>query len=130
MYIYIYIYTSIALCLNWLHPVSVTRFPSFRTQTLESLSHYLRRNGLLSNPDPGENLVMENLVMETGCIWGSGWGLGLRSHRLLGQVVSMVITIVTTAMIVIITTTIIITIITTTTITTMCIVITISIIIT
>ena len=24
-----------------LHPVSVTRFPSFRTQTLESLSHYL-----------------------------------------------------------------------------------------
>ena len=24
-----------------LHPVSVTRFPSFRTQTLENLSHYL-----------------------------------------------------------------------------------------
>ena len=24
-------------------------------------------NGFLSNPDPGENLVMENLVMETGC---------------------------------------------------------------
>ena len=23
------------------HPVSVTRFPSFRTQTLENLSHYL-----------------------------------------------------------------------------------------
>ena len=25
-------------------------------------------HGFLSNPDPGENLVMENLVMETGCI--------------------------------------------------------------
>ena len=50
-----------------LHPVSVTRFPSLRTQTLENLSHYLWTNGFLSNPDPGENLVMENLVMETGC---------------------------------------------------------------
>ena len=38
-------------------PVSVTRFPSFRTQTLESLSLHLRTNGLLSNPDPGENLA-------------------------------------------------------------------------
>ena len=27
-------------------------------------------NGFLSNPDTGENLVMENLVMETGCIMG------------------------------------------------------------
>ena len=26
---------------TYLHPVSVTRFPSFRTQTLENLSHYL-----------------------------------------------------------------------------------------
>ena len=50
-----------------LHPVSVRRFPSFRTQTLENLSRYLWTNGFLSNPDPGENLVMENLVMETGC---------------------------------------------------------------
>ena len=24
-----------------MHPVSITRFPSFRTQTLENLSHYL-----------------------------------------------------------------------------------------
>ena len=55
------------LILQILHPVSVTRFPSFRTQTLENLSHYLRTDGFLSNPDPGENLVMENLVMETGC---------------------------------------------------------------
>ena len=48
------------------HPVSVTRFPSFRTQTLENLSHYLWKNGFLSNPDPGESLVRGNLVMETG----------------------------------------------------------------
>ena len=52
---------------NRLHPVSVTRFPSFRTQTLENLSRYQWRKRFLSNPDPGENLVMENLVMETGC---------------------------------------------------------------
>ena len=36
---------SEAQCLDTLpsvlHPVSVTRFPSFRTQTLENLSHYL-----------------------------------------------------------------------------------------
>ena len=50
-----------------IHPVSVTRFPSFRTQTLESLSRYLWTKGFLSNPDPGENLESGNLVMETGC---------------------------------------------------------------
>ena len=26
------------------------------------------KKGFLSNPDPGENLVSGNLVMETGCI--------------------------------------------------------------
>ena len=26
------------------------------------------QNGFLSNPDPGENLVSGNLVMETGCM--------------------------------------------------------------
>ena len=50
-----------------IHPVSITRFPSFRTQTLENLSHYLWKNRSLSNPDPGENLVSGNRVMETGC---------------------------------------------------------------
>ena len=50
-----------------IHPVSVTRFLSFRTQPLENLSHYLRTNGFLSNPAPGESLVSGNLVMETGC---------------------------------------------------------------
>ena len=49
------------------HPVSVTRFPSFRTQTLENLSRYLWTKKILSNPDPGENLVSGNLVVETGC---------------------------------------------------------------
>ena len=48
IYIYIYIYTQEGLC--WgvqdplrcpLHPVSVRRFPSFRTQPLENLSRYL-----------------------------------------------------------------------------------------
>ena len=37
--VYIYIYTHVSN--RGLHPVSVTRFPSFRTQTLENLSHYL-----------------------------------------------------------------------------------------
>ena len=50
-----------------LHPVSITRFLFVRTQTLESLSVDSVTNGFLSNPDPGENLVSGNLVMETGC---------------------------------------------------------------
>ena len=77
-----YIYVCKFMYVNWLtnnsytclkmalrvHPVSVRRFPSFRTQPLENLSHYLWRNGFLSNPAPGENLLSGNLVMETGCI--------------------------------------------------------------
>ena len=55
------------LSLLAVHPVSVTRFPSFRTQPLENLSHYLWTHGFLSNPAPGENLLSGNLVMETGC---------------------------------------------------------------
>ena len=51
------------------HPVSITRFPSFRTQTLENLSVDSVKDGFLSNPDPGENLVSGNLVLET---WYSG----------------------------------------------------------
>ena len=50
-----------------LHPVSVRRFPSFLTQPMESLSHYLGKKRFLSNPAPGENLLSGNLVMETGC---------------------------------------------------------------
>ena len=56
--------------LHNLHPVSITRFPSFRTQTLENLSVDSVENGFLSNPDPGENLASGNLVMETGCTVG------------------------------------------------------------
>ena len=51
-----------------LDPVSVGRFPSFRTQPLENLSFDSVNNGCLSNPAPGENLLSGNLVMETGCI--------------------------------------------------------------
>ena len=48
-------------------PVSVRRFPSFRTQPLENLSHCLWQKRSMSNPAPGENLVSGNLVMKTGC---------------------------------------------------------------
>ena len=88
MYAYIYIYIYTHMYTHWkhggeikallkrsffltkplilgLHPVSITIFPSFRTQTLDNLSHYLWKNRFLSNPDPGENLVSGNLVMET-----------------------------------------------------------------
>ena len=51
----------------YVRPVSITRFPSFRTQPLENLSVDSVKNGFLSNPAPGENLESENLVMETGC---------------------------------------------------------------
>ena len=43
-----------------IHPVSITRFPSFRTQPLESLSVDSVKNGFLSNPAPGENLERES----------------------------------------------------------------------
>ena len=35
-----------------LHPVSITRFPSFRTQTLENLSHYLWTKTISEQPRP------------------------------------------------------------------------------
>ena len=57
---------------NIIHPVSVRRFPSFRTQPLENLSHYLWTNGFESSPAPGENLLSGNLVLETGCIARKG----------------------------------------------------------
>ena len=49
------------------HPVPVRSFPSFRTQHLENLSVDSVKNGFLSNPAPGENIISGNLVMETGC---------------------------------------------------------------
>ena len=60
-------YINISCIIITVHPVSVRRFPSFRTQRLENLSRYLWTNGFLSNPAPGENLLSGNLVMETGC---------------------------------------------------------------
>ena len=76
MYIDIYIYTHTYITpwchatsrRNRLHPVFITRFPSFRTQPLESLSIDSVKNGFLRSPAPGENLESGNLVMETGCI--------------------------------------------------------------
>ena len=67
---YCFIGWSVCVCFC-VHPVSITRFPSFRTQTLENLSRYLWKKRFLSNPDPGENLVSGNLVMETGCSGGN-----------------------------------------------------------
>ena len=48
------------------HPVSVRRFASFRTQPLENLTPLPMKKTYLSNPAPGENLPTGNLVMETG----------------------------------------------------------------
>ena len=77
IYIYIYIYNVhthitysivVSRCtVQRIRPVSVRKFPSFRTQPLENLSQYLWKRRYLSNPAPGENLLSGNLVMETGC---------------------------------------------------------------
>ena len=77
MYIYIhmhhhtpahtFIHESFDVNQNQHSPASLRRFPSFRTQPLESLSVDSVRNRCLSNPTPGENLLSGNLVMETGC---------------------------------------------------------------
>ena len=44
----------VCCCTKWstLHPVSVTRFPSFRTQTLEDLSRYLWNKWVPEQPRP------------------------------------------------------------------------------
>ena len=39
-----------------IHPVSVRRFPSFRTQPLESLSHYLWKKTISEQPCPWRKL--------------------------------------------------------------------------
>ena len=62
------------------HPVSITRSPSFRTQTLENLTPLPMKKRFLSNPDPGENLVSGNLVMETGCSARQGSHLSVLSQ--------------------------------------------------
>ena len=59
--------TPLAEHFSDLHPVSVRRFPSFRTQPLEILATTYEKQRFLSNPAPGENLLSGNLVMETGC---------------------------------------------------------------
>ena len=68
MYTYIYIYIHIHVFK--LHPVSVRRFPSFRTRPLEKvLATTYEQNNFMSNPAPGENIISGNLVMETGCMF-------------------------------------------------------------
>ena len=67
MYVYIYIYIYIYLCLHLpqtsrthdsqtasfrLHPVSVTRFPSFRTKPLESLTPLSMNKWVPEQPSP------------------------------------------------------------------------------
>ena len=42
-----------------LHPVSITRFPSFRTQPLESLSHYLWQKQISEQPSPWRKVTEE-----------------------------------------------------------------------
>ena len=48
----IYRITNMLYLLCHTHPVSVTRFPSFRTQTLENLSHYLWNKWVPEQPRP------------------------------------------------------------------------------
>ena len=64
MYMCIYIYIYI-LTLS-LHPVSVRRFPSFRTQPLEKPQQLPMNKTTSEQPSP-ENILSGNLVMETGC---------------------------------------------------------------
>ena len=85
-YTYIHMHVQVHI-----HPVSVTRFPSFRTQPLENLSHYLWTNGFLSNPAPGENLERGILLWRQGVHicrrqrqgreWNVNWGCFHRQYR-------------------------------------------------
>ena len=79
--LYIELHHSI-LYYAMLHPVSVRRFPSFRTQPLEHLSVDSVNNGFLSNPAPGEDLPSGSLVMETGCRGHPGGQAGALQRRL------------------------------------------------
>ena len=81
MYIYIYIYTytleSTFVYTNiytyvHIHIGVYTRSPSqefrlFGPRPWKILATTYENNRFLSNPDPGDNLVSGNLVMETGC---------------------------------------------------------------
>ena len=66
MYIYIYIYMCIHIYI-YIY-IYTHMFRLFGPRPWKILRHYLWKIGFLSNPDPGENLVSGNLVMETGCV--------------------------------------------------------------
>ena len=59
---------SLVVMILTVHPVSVRRFPSFRTQPLENLTPLpmTKKNRFLSNPAPGENLLSGNLLWRPG----------------------------------------------------------------
>ena len=62
-------YTSAILCNSEIHPVSVRRFPSFRTQPLESLTPLPMNKWISEQPSPWRTSSKSgNLVMETGCM--------------------------------------------------------------
>ena len=74
VYIYIYIHTCscVCICCCCAAFLPYTRSPSQdfrlfgpRPWNILATTHETQR--FLSNPDPGENLVSGNLVMETGC---------------------------------------------------------------
>ena len=50
-YIYIYILDDVSLCYS-IHPVSITRFPSFRTQTLENITPPSMNKWVPEQPSP------------------------------------------------------------------------------
>ena len=70
IYIYIHIYNSITGSPDDLtytrSPLEASRL--FGPGPWKVLRRYLRTNGFLSNPAPGENLLSGNPVMETGCM--------------------------------------------------------------
>ena len=63
MCIYIYIY----ICIYTRSPSQDFRLFGPRPWNILATTYENKR--FLSNPDPGENLVSGNLVMETGCIY-------------------------------------------------------------
>ena len=75
-YIYVYIYILFFICTAvHVRLVQYTRSPSqdfrlFGPRPLKILAttYDKKKQRFLSNPDPGENLVSGNLVMETGCM--------------------------------------------------------------
>ena len=58
-----------------IHPIPITRFRSFRTRPLESLTAAVKlpvkKEKFLGNPTLGTDFVRKNIVMGTGCIFAA-----------------------------------------------------------